>query len=158
MHTLIWVTHKWENNYNCRGSSQQVRGPSPILNSPDQAVRPVKLDLEKARGLWKIEMSVLKGWQRISRALVYREEPLIWKKHMPDPAADLGESLRKAGGSWKSPWGHEHQWESFWGSMFYHVIAGAGKCQFVIPPLVYGSRHVPTHQRPRISSELPTAL
>ena len=33
---------------------------------------------------------------------------------MPDPAADLGESLRKAGGSWKSPWGHEHQWESFW--------------------------------------------
>lgn len=31
-----WVTHKWEHNYNCRGSPQGVRGPSCISRSPAQ--------------------------------------------------------------------------------------------------------------------------
>ena len=30
------VTHKRENNYNCKGSPQGVRGPSPTLDSPVQ--------------------------------------------------------------------------------------------------------------------------
>lgn len=45
MHTTIWVTHKSENNYNCRGSPQQVMGQH--IRFPDQAVRQVS-SLEKA--------------------------------------------------------------------------------------------------------------
>lgn len=52
---------------------------------------------------------------------------------MSDPAADVGES-QKTGSSWNSPQGHEHSWESFWGEHISYVVAGAGKCHFVILP------------------------
>ena len=35
-HTYGWVTHKQEDNYNCRGSLQGALGPSPSSGSLSQ--------------------------------------------------------------------------------------------------------------------------
>ena len=56
------MTHKWENNYNCRGYPQGVRGPSPTSGSPAWEDKPLEhltlkvmgLTLGRDRGLWEI--------------------------------------------------------------------------------------------------------
>ena len=89
--TPEWVTHKWEDNYNCRGSTQGARGPSPTLGSPAQGSctrktspqniwlwSPVGLTFRRARGLWEIETPLLKGAHRTSHAPGPRAEAVIF--------------------------------------------------------------------------------
>ena len=55
-HTFRWVTHKWENNYNCRGSPQGMKGPRlisgyPVQGSYTQKMSPKNICFEFQQGL-----------------------------------------------------------------------------------------------------------
>lgn len=76
----LWATHKWENNHNCRASSQGAKDPSPTSGSPSQGTCQEDKSSEcvglKASGayfpesqrLWERD-STLKGHHKISHAL-----------------------------------------------------------------------------------------
>ena len=122
---------KWENNYNCRYSAQELRGLNLTQGSPAQGFctgkmspqnvwlwRPVGLTFRRPRGLWEIETPLLEGIHRISHILRPRARTVTWKEPGSYPSTGLGESTGQAGGNWNSPWGCGHRWFLFCGAPF----------------------------------------
>ena len=92
---------------------------SPVPGRKPQNVwlwRPVGLTFRRARGLWDIEIPLLKGSYKISHALGLRAEAAVWKEPRLEPPADLGKPPIEAGGNWSSPWGHRHWGQPFLGA------------------------------------------
>ena len=137
-HTCKWMTHKCEDNHNCR----EVRYLSPTLGYPalgscarktsPQNVwlwRPLELIFGRARGLWQINSPFLKGTLKISHTLGPRAEAVIWKEPRSDTLANLGETPREKGGNWSSP-GDMDTGGSHSGELFYQVDTVVSKHHF----------------------------
>lgn len=114
-----WLTHKQENNHNCRGSSQGARVMSPHQGPPAWGScvrnlspqdfglqRPVGLTFRRPRELWGDGGSILKE---------PRAEVVIWKAFGSDLPEDLGEFL----------------------DSFYLLILSSGHDRFVMDPWLF---------------------
>lgn len=110
------LSHKWEDNYNGRGSPQRLsslNSTSASLScescngniSPQNIwlLRPVRLTFRRTKGQKEIETPFFKGTQKISHTPGPRAEAVIGRKSGSNSRADTGESLREAVGNRSSP-------------------------------------------------------
>ena len=76
-HNLGWVTHKWENNYNCSDSPQGVRGLSPTSGSPAWRGRrgPRRFGIQGQRGLLSTEKC---GKERLHSERACTKSHMLW--------------------------------------------------------------------------------
>ena len=119
------MTHRWEANHNCRGSSKErgVWAPYWALQPGGPALgRQAARTLGASRAcFWETQRAVgnrdctLKVAHKISHALRPRVEAVIWRELGSDPFVDLRDPLREAGGNWESPVEHRYWWQPLWG-------------------------------------------
>ena len=96
-----WVTHKWENNYNCRRSPLKVMNLSPTAGFPAQKSCTSKTSYLNIWLWWpagptvgsprrlEIKTPLLKSAHKISYAPGYKAEAIIWKAPKSYLSADL---------------------------------------------------------------------